>query len=251
MQMARLHLGGIKKYFDGIVGEYKSALRQSDVYYVFVAVVGFSGALVAYDYLFYSLQYFRILDPKRSNYLTIVGDHSFGEIVGYFNMGAAAILLYLASRKTRSAFSSWIAFLPAYMCLDDMFMVHDRVRYVLGDWLFSGFGLARPHDAGELMFYAIVINVVGIAGFLAYRRTAPNLRGFGSMVLPPIAVFIFFAVVFDSFTEFLSDHVGGHVLTRLFEDGGELVSSALICATSYAVYRMALLSPSKAISAAA
>lgn len=145
------------------------------------------------------------------------------------------IFLWLIFRQRQRQYIGW-AMLFTYLLLDDMLSFHEG----LADFALNSFkidpnfiltGELRYQDFGELgvsIFFGVIL--IGLIG-IAYLRGSSEVRKTFHYLFAGLAIIVFFGVVNDFLNRIFSED-GSKIfyeLTRLIEDGGEMLGMSLTC----------------------
>ncbi len=210
----------------------KSEARISATGFVVTALLVVLTA-IAHD-IVQSLSHARLLEL-----LDFTNDRSLPEVLGYVYSAVASVLLLLAFLRTRLRSYLLLSVAFAFALADDALQYHENVSRVLIRALhIPGVIGLRPQDVGEMVAWLLALAALIPVVRWCLRQREPRETGvylvFGSLVL----VLAVFAVGVDALHMMLgsfgvTERVPGaeHVLTWA-EDGGELVTLALIAASA-------------------
>jgi hypothetical protein len=177
--------------------------------------------------------------------LMVSEDYSIAELVGYLEMLASAALIWIASNTLRDARLKVMAGIVAFLLCDDVFMLHDRARVIIGELLFSGH--KQMVDFGELVYFSVAIATIIVLVFLTYRKAQPIHFYRLLTILGGFATFALFAVIIDQIGSFLENlgiiSARSHRSIGTIEDSGELLGIGLIFMASLILYRMGKVPP--------
>ncbi|MBL8100053.1 MAG: hypothetical protein JNK81_12775 [Anaerolineales bacterium] len=167
-------------------------------------------------------------------------DLSLGESFQYLKeYWILLIFVWLIFKHKKYFFAGW-ALLFLYFLLDDMLSFHEGLAtFVLQSFNIDPFyiiaGELRYQDYGELgvsvFFGIILISMIGIA----YWRSTKEVRTIFHYLFGCLLLIAFFGVVND-FANRLFPEEGNKViyeLTRLIEDGGEMIAMSIACWYAY------------------
>lgn len=191
------------------------------------------GAMLAIDVAFIAIQI--AVDATDYGFngafrLSLETEMGVAQFYGWIKAGAGAYLLLIAWRRFRSPTSALWAAAMAYLGIDDALRLHER----LGSYFAETFGLGevgplRGQDVGEALAYLVILSLAVAALVVAERQhDGPIPSMLTKVMLPVVAVFVFFAVVVDT----LGGSVLPHVIAIAVEDGGELVMLTLMFAVA-------------------
>jgi hypothetical protein len=180
--------------------------------------------------------------------LSVSLDYSIAEWIGYAELLASAILIWMASGWLRDVRLKVVAAIVFYLMCDDMLLIHDTVRVKIGQALFPGNNFTIMSDKGEVVYFSGAIAVILAVLALAYRN-ATRLQIFHLLtVVVGLAAFALFAVVFDQFGSVLGNYAiiseRFHHSIQTIEDSGELFGIGLIFMASLILYRLGKAAPS-------
>jgi hypothetical protein len=221
---------------------FKTVASKSQFLKLACLVLGFNFLIVLVAFALGIGRYLNYLQPDDARWLDIAQDYSWGEITGYVEIWAAIVLMVIAYRHNRNMIVAFCTGLVTYIVLDDMLMIHDQLRVVLGNIFFQGDTPEARQDLGELVFACLII-IPGLA-IMAYSFCKSSLAEFieALPMLVSIGLFTFFSVFLDQIKQLLeweeaiNDHVKGSL--AIIEDGGELMSQGLMLLAAYLLYRM-------------
>lgn len=171
------------------------------------------------------------------------GDHTTAEILGYAQFLTGAVLLVLAGFLAQNRMLYFWAALAVWLCLDDMFLVHEKLRDPLTNLFFS----AMPANVGRSLAEITWALLTGalfliIYGFSA-RHTVREKRHQTWWMLIPFGFFVAFAVGVDiahqTIKYLFPDSSSLLFLAGFLEDGGEMVSTGLIAVFAIAFFQQA------------
>lgn len=145
------------------------------------------------------------------------------------------LLAWVIIKNRRYAYLGW-TFLFSYLVLDDMLSFHEGLGTLILNALhvdpnFVLTGELRYQDFGELavsvFFGLLFLTLIG----LAYWRGGKKLRTSFHYILAGLLVTVFFGVFFDFADRIFSEDTSKvmYELTRLLEDGGEMLGMTLTC----------------------
>ncbi len=177
-----------------------------------------------------------------ANALSVSPDYSIAEWLGYAELLASALLIWMASGWLRDVRLKVVAAIVFYLMCDDLFLIHDTVRVKIGQALFPGKDFTIMSDKGEVVYFAGAIAVMLTALALAYR-SATRVQLFHLLtVVVGLAAFALFAVIFDQFGSLLGNYgivsERFHHSIQTIEDSGELLGIGLIFMAALILYRM-------------
>ena len=144
------------------------------------------------------------------------------------------IFLWLIIYHRQRHYTGW-ALLFIYLLLDDMLSFHESLATFVLKKLdinpkFILTGELRYQDFGELgvsIFFGIIL--IGLIG-ITYLRGSPDIRNTFKHLFTGLAIIVFFGVANDFLNRFFSeDSKILFELTRLIEDGGEMLGMSLTC----------------------
>ena len=173
--------------------------------------------------------------------LNIAHDGSLAEWFGYILMAGAALMMWRAYRRERVVLCLTFAVVLATVMLDDSLMIHENLGAVVAREvdLVSRLG-PESKDAGELVIWitiALFLLPWGIAGVIF----TPVAKWPSLFLLAALIVMLaFFAVGIDFLHEPVCEAFAFHWCFQAFdiiEDGGEMLSEALIFAHVWKVFR--------------
>lgn len=188
-------------------------------------------------------RHFDILTTIRAeNVFALYYDLSLGESFQYLKEYWIIILfLWLIFKNKQYFYTGWVL-LFFYLLLDDMLSFHEGlatfVLQVLNiDPFYVIAGELRYQDYGELgvsvFFGIILISIIGIAYWRATKEVRPIFQYlFGCLLL------IAFFGVLNDFVNRIFTEEGNKIiyeLTRLVEDGGEMIAMSIACWYVYAL----------------
>lgn len=165
----------------------------------------------------------------------ITQDWGFGEMFTYGKWLALVVLCLLSWREGRSALFLGFAFCFLVMLVDDAMQVHERMGWVLEDWLelVPAVGL-RAKDFGELLTWAGLGAVVAAVLALGFAKAPARDRRAGLLFLAVVGALVICGAVFDmagmAFDRALPPFGGKDLLLwaiALAEDGGEMVVASI------------------------
>jgi hypothetical protein len=165
----------------------------------------------------------------------------YGEIFGYLKSFAIAAALFACYRRARAPAFAALAFTFAVIILDDSLRVHEFFGSVIEKDLAlrPAFGV-RPQDLGELMVWSALGFVVVTALAVGFLRSDWEARPRAALFLALFALLVFFAVGVDMLQiAFGSMFRGAHRVWTVIEEGGEMATLSLTCATAMAAARRA------------
>lgn len=154
--------------------------------------------------------------------LSLETEMGVAQFYGWVKAGAAAFLLYQAWRRFYSPVAGLWAAALAYLGTDDALQIHEK----LGTFFAERFGIGevgplRGQDAGELIAYALIMVIAVTALIVAEQRDQARFPTMLTKIMvPAVALFLFFAVVVDTAGDLIPF---GHIIGIAVEDGGELL----------------------------
>lgn len=218
--------------FDGLFGRFFRVLFVLDL-------------LLIIDFLFLrGLVFAGVLDAVP---LVLRLEYVFGlpSFFGYAKLMASIVFLMVAWRYCGQQGYLLLAALLTLVLVDDVFEIHEYIGVLFAsdtppDALSGQFGL-RQRDFGELIAFA-VMGCIGIAimvWVVIKADTTARGEALGFTVL--ICVLGTFAVGVDMIQIGVKAGLEGsvknvvHLISQVFEEGGEMISLSLICAYSHLV----------------
>jgi len=181
----------------------------------------------------------RILDMGsiiRQDVFNLSMDLSLAESYQYVKeFWIVALLAWVIVKNRRYAYLGW-ASLFSYLMLDDMLSFHEGLGTLILNALnldpaFVLTGELRYQDFGELgvsiFFGVFFLSLIA----LAYWRGGKKLRTSFHYILAGLLVTVFFGVFFDFANRIFSEESSKvmYELTRMLEDGGEMIGMSLTC----------------------
>lgn len=188
----------------------------------------------------YTLLYFD-LNPGvlRQPYFDLDSDRGYAELFNYLQVAiCVALLLDVFTMSRQYIYAAW-TLVFSFVLADDALLIHEKA----GQYLVSAFALPtlpglRPVDTGELLTWCIAAAfLLGVLAW-AFRNSTPEAIGFGGVFALIFACLIFFGVGVDMAhvvlgrTSYLADR-----LLVIVEDGGEMLTLTLACASALLLYR--------------
>lgn len=158
-------------------------------------------------------------------------DGSLIEILGYIQLAAAGIILFMqAVRHKAPVYGMWACVFLVLMA-DDSPRRHERIGHVMVAWLNlpSVLGL-RPQDLGELSAWAVFGIILGAGLIVTHLKSPPRVRHNSLVLFCLTAVLAFFAVVVDMVEEVVWGFFprSAHGVIVPSETGGEVASMTLM-----------------------
>ncbi|MCI0556413.1 MAG: hypothetical protein L0287_36185 [Anaerolineae bacterium] len=147
------------------------------------------------------------------------------------------ILLFISMifKQKQSSYAGWLI-LFIYLLFDDMFSIHEglgtialeKIDVAPFDALYAGF---RYQDFAELavsIFFGLVCLLL-VA--VAYRMSDGKIRSAFTYLLGYLLLIVFFGVGVDFANRIFAESANkfAYEISRLIEDGGEMVSMSLMC----------------------
>ncbi|MEH6728739.1 MAG: hypothetical protein V7703_21550 [Hyphomicrobiales bacterium] len=198
-------------------------------------------------FVFYGVQQVISDNPQKFPQIwSLASDHSIPEFFGYAKLLMAAVLLFMAFRKTTHLiWWSW-SIIFGLLAADDMLQLHEQG----GDWIagflpISSIGGIELHHYGELAIYALlgaIALTVLIKGLLYTPVPIAAKSGFFLVVATGLVVCGIGIDLISSATYFQDTDNSTTVSKVLYgaliiaEDGGEALFMTLGCAGAYAVW---------------
>jgi hypothetical protein len=202
---------------------------------VFAALVVFL-ALDALDvglYIAHSLALRDHLDGwARSPFLNMNREFGFGEDLEYLKSSISAAALAVCARRSGEMIFSVLSGLHVWMVLDNALKLHENLGVTIAHYLLGGgsLGLARPTDAGELIFFGLLGLSLLALFTVALRRTQPAFQPTGLLLaaaaLSPGATGVFV----DGFHALPIARDLSISMLVIIEDGGETAMISVACA---------------------
>jgi hypothetical protein len=149
-------------------------------------------------------------------------DGGYPEFLGYvLELVACAIFVAFAKAHNKKQWYAWAAILLVTF-MDDAFKVHETIGH------FSSVGLGLSPVVGDLIGFAATGVLFAVLWFVGVRTIASKNDLSAYFVFTAyFAILMFFGVGVDAMHELLGKNMSQTLFT-LFEDGGELITTALI-----------------------
>lgn len=158
--------------------------------------------------------------------LTYAGGYS--EFFQYTKEFWITVLFLALAIKHRSAMYSVLSLLFFYLLFDDSFEFHENFGATIAEFLNlqPAFGL-RAVDFGELAVSAIAGALLMAALLVAFLLSDKTARRVARSIMAMIVVLVFFGVFLDML-DVLIESMGGSIIVRTIEEGGELIVMSVI-----------------------
>lgn len=159
------------------------------------------------------------IDPTPASemrWFSLSSEGSFGERFEFCLLLACGIAAADIAWRMRNRIFAVVAFIFLVTLADDSLGLHERFGFAIGPVL------GIHSDTGQLLWFLALGATLLPAILIAYRCSSPDERTASLLVLAMILVLGGFAVVVDAFQAILD-------IPNLIEDGGELVTIAVLC----------------------
>lgn len=161
-------------------------------------------------------------------------DRSWAEVLGYVQLGSAAVVLLVGALRRRVALLAGWAALLAVVVVDDATGLHERVGAALVVRLDPPAVLGlRPGDLGELLTWAVYGLVLGLVLLVLHRRSPARARRASWWMALGLVPLVAAAAGLDLLHSALAppgSRVG--LLLGMAESAGELASMSLVLVLS-------------------
>lgn len=156
-------------------------------------------------------------------------DGGYPELLGYaLEIVACALFVMFAWVHEKKQWYAWAAILFVTF-MDDAFKLHEGIGHSFGVW----FGVSSV--AGDLIGFASTGLLSAVLWFAGVRKifTQEDLSAY-LVFTAYYTLLIFFGVAIDA-VHGLMEHMSQTIFT-LFEDGGELITTAIICLSAFGMW---------------
>lgn len=178
--------------------------------------------------------------PDSFYWFSIGRDGAIVESAGYIFFAFSTGLLLRIYMQKRQPLVLMLALFVLYLLVDDMFMLHDQARLMIGNTLGYENSMFSKEDIGEAIYTATAfVTAAGLLITFFHRIRAADVS-FCMPVILSVTMFLSMAVGLDQVHQLL-EHVinigviGDHAFI-LAEDGGELVSQGLTLLASWGLF---------------
>jgi len=170
----------------------------------------------------------------RSTFFDINIEFALGEDIEYVKSLAAAFALAICARRSGEMVFSLTSSLHLWLALDNALKLHENLGVSIAHYLLhdGSLGLARPTDAGELMFFGLLGVMLMVVFALALRRTSEAYAPTGLLLVAAAVSPGLTGVFVDGFHALPIARDLSVALLVLIEDGGETVMLSVACALS-------------------
>jgi hypothetical protein len=170
----------------------------------------------------------------RSTVFDINIEFALGEDIEYLKSLIAAFAMAVCARRSGEMIFSLLSGLNVWLLLDNALTLHETLGVTIAHHLLNdgSLGLARPTDAGELIFFGLFGVTLLVVATLALRRTGeaywPTAFVLAAATVSPGVTGVFV----DGFHALPVARDLSVALLVLIEDGGESAMMSVACALS-------------------
>ncbi len=181
-----------------------------------------------------------VIGSDADIWFSVGRDGSIVETLGYCFFGATTVLLLLNFTQTRRPLVLLLAILVGYLLFDDMFMLHDQARVMIGNYIGYENELYSREDIGEVVFTLFAL-ACATSLFAAFRKQITFADVIYCLpVIAAVGLFLSFAVGLDQVHQVARHLIDfgrfGDPFFTVLEDGGELVAQGVTFLVSSALY---------------
>ncbi len=178
------------------------------------------------------------ISPETAAWFRLSKDWSLGEMVGYAELLAAAVFLFLTAQALHSKLHYYVSGLTTFLGLDDALQLHERAGEKIGSQYFQSTANLRAQDYGELTYFSFVI-VIALA-FLIWSSlvSTKRQRAQSFFLVIPLAFIAMSSTGLDLLHALIPKDnrlLGGAV--AIVEDGSELLGFGLLLLVSVAQWK--------------
>jgi hypothetical protein len=175
------------------------------------------------------------LIPK---YLLLDQDQSVPEFFNYAQtLLCVALLLALAGKTRELVYAAWGAVF-AFVAMDDAFSVHESGARLIQRWVeLPALPGLRPQETGEMLVWSMVAVPLLVLLIVGFRRSSREAGWFGAVFVLLFAALVFFGVALDMLHTLVLSIFGVERMVAFAEDGGEMLTLGITCATALLLYR--------------
>ena len=179
------------------------------------------------------------ISPETAAWFRVSKDWSLFEIIGYAELLAAAVFLFLTAQILQSKLHYYLSALTTFLVLDDSLQLHERAGEKIGSQFFQATAALRAQDLGELSYFIVVILVALALLVWSIRVSTNHQRAQCFFLLLPLAFIAMSSTGLDLLHALVPKDnrlLGGAV--AIVEDGSELLGFGILLLVAVAQWKL-------------
>lgn len=179
------------------------------------------------------------ISPETAAWFRVSKDWSLFEMVGYVELLAAAVFLFLTAQALQSKLHYYFGALTTFLVLDDALQLHERAGEAIGGQYFHAVAGLRPQDLGELAYFACIILIALVFLVWSFMASTKPQRALCLFLLLPMAFIAFSSTGLDFLHALVPEDnrlLGGVV--AIVEDGSEILGFGILLLVAVAQWKL-------------